>query len=301
MDHLSNYAKFNEIDTFIFDCDGVLWNVESQVINHANEFVKMLLAAGKRVFLITNNSARTRRHLLEKSHKLGFDVVEENIVSTAWLTAAYFKDVLNHKGKIYLLGGEGLEKEFQMKGLDYIGPGEASYGDIAAGHAGYLSLKLDPEVNAVVVGFDPYINYTKNVLAMSYLNDPSCLFVATNTDLVFPSDGPIKIPGTGSIVSFIAASAGREPTVVGKPSSSPKEILEAVHGKFDCERTMMVGDRLDTDILFGRNCGFKTLLVLTGAHGIADVEERAKKEETKSMVPDFYIESVGHMRDLLKN
>jgi len=59
--------------------------------------------------------------------------------------------------------------------------------------------------------------------------------------------------------------------------------------------------RLDTDILFGRNCGFKTLLVLTGAHGIADVEERAKKEETKSMVPDFYIESVGHMRDLLKN
>jgi len=49
--------------------------------------------------------------------------------------------------------------------------------------------------------------------------------------------------GTGSIVSFIAASAGREPTVVGKPSSSPKEILEAVHGKFDCERTMMVGDR----------------------------------------------------------
>lgn len=69
------------------------------------------------------------------------------------------------------------------------------YGDTAAGYTSYLETALDPDVNAVAVGFDPYINYVKVVKAASYLMKPECIYVGSNMDSYFPSKGDIRLPG----------------------------------------------------------------------------------------------------------
>jgi len=141
---------------------------------------------------------------------------------------------------------------------------------------------LDPDVAAVVCGLDMKINYTKLSKAFQYLTRvPDCHFVATNEDSTYPSSHGF-LPGAGSISAPLRYALGKDPICTGKPSSTMLDcvkakfvlfishvlveliefIVDRVH--FDPKRTIMVGDRLNTDILFGQNGGLATLLVFTG-------------------------------------
>ncbi|XP_067946969.1 glycerol-3-phosphate phosphatase-like [Watersipora subatra] len=282
------------INTVLFDCDGVLWDANGKAITGAVETLSLLRQMGKRVFFVTNNSSKTRQQYAERCKALGFQATEDEIVCTAWLLAAYFKELLNFQGKVYVIGGAAVASEFTAKAIDFIGPGEETYGATEMGYSTYLSMELDPDVNAVAVAFDPYINYVKVVKAVSYLHKTGCVFVASNMDSCFPTLGEIKLPGTGSIVNFVSTGAGREPVVVGKPNILAKNILEAAHGKFDDERTMMVGDRLNTDIAFGNHCGFKTMAVLTGVATLDDISAAKGSAEE----PTYYTSSLMNLMEL---
>lgn len=107
-----------------------------------------------------------------------------------------------------------------------------------------LNLKLDEEVGAVIVGFDEHFSYPKMLRAASYLGNPDCIFVATNTDERFPMHTKLVVPGTGSIVTAVETAAGRPAFCVGKPNSYIREMIMKEYG-VDPNRTIMIGDRYD--------------------------------------------------------
>lgn len=127
------------------------------------------------------------------------------------------------------------------------------------------------KVKAVVVGFDHHFNYTKLAKAMNYLSNPACLFVATNTDTTYPDVHHI-LPGTGTVVAAIQAATHREPILIGKPSKLSFEAIRAIYPKIEPSKTLMVGDKMQTDIAFGLACGMRTLLVETGIHTEQDAK-----------------------------
>lgn len=119
--------------------------------------------------------------------------------------------------------------------------------------------ELGPEYRCVVVGFDRKFNYIKVSKAASLLVRPDTLFIATNRDENFPHSGTNKImlPGTAVMVNAVATASGREPVVMGKPSPLMFAEVQAANPDVRPERTLMVGDRANTDILMGKNCNMQ--------------------------------------------
>merc|ERR1712025_1209960 len=107
------------------------------------------------------------------------------------------------------------------------------------------------------------------------------------------------IPGTGSMVTAVATASGRKPVILGKPSKFMFEIVKARHSEVVPERTLMIGDRANTDILLGKNCGLQTLLVGSGVHSLSETRswEQSEDEETRRMVADFYLDKLGDLLD----
>jgi len=167
----------------------------------------------------------------------------------------------------------------------------------------WSSFTLDPEVGAVVCGFDEHFSYHKLIKAASYLAKESCLFIATNCDDRFPfSNGEVVVPGTGCFVISVETAARRKALVVGKPERVMFECMNSRHA-IDATKTCMIGDRLGTDILFGNNCGLKTILVLTGISSLADVNsiKTSSNPDHKNSIPDFYMPGIEALRLPLKS
>lgn len=148
-------------------------------------------------------------------------------------------------------------------------------------------LEIDEDVGAVVVGFDRTINYYKIQYAQLAINEHDAEFIATNLDAVTHLTDAQEWAGNGSMVGAIKGCTGQEPTVVGKPSPLMIDYLEDKYG-MDRSRICMVGDRLDTDVLFGTDNGLKSVLVLSGVTS----EEKLLSPEN-SITPDYYADTIN--------
>jgi phosphoglycolate phosphatase len=214
------------IDTFLVDCDGVIWRGNT-LIDGAQEALAQLRKQGKRVFFVTNNSTKSRAQYVKKFHKLGIQASEEEIVGTAYVAAHYLTNNLGYRGKVYLVGGEGLKEEFNEAQVQYIGPGPDPILEDGYRVDDWVSLQLDPDVGAVVVGFDEHFSYRKMIKAASYINKPGCIFIGTNEDAFLPVPaGEIVVPGTGCLVTAVAMASQRSPIYVGKPHKPMFELLQ---------------------------------------------------------------------------
>lgn len=199
-------ALLADVDTLLFDCDGVLWRGETAVPG-APEALQALRAQGKRLGFITNNSSKTRQAYAEKLRRLGFGGPAEpdagpEVFGTAYCTALYLRQRLagTPAPKAYVLGSPALAAELEAVGVASVGVGpEPLRGD---GPGDWLSAPLEPGVGAVVVGFDPHFSYMKLTTALRYLQQPGCLLVGTNMDNRLPLENGLFIagpcaPGTG--------------------------------------------------------------------------------------------------------
>lgn len=289
----------NSIDTVMTDCDGVLW-LENDLIAGAEQVMNTLKAMGKRIYYVTNNSTKTREQLLVKLKKLGFNAEPSEVVGTAHLAGQYLKKHLAPQKKVYIIGSSGIADELNLAGIENFGVGPDVLPDGVDLKTDHKKLNLDPNVGAVVVGFDLHISYPKMMKAACYLSNPNTLFVATNTDESFPMGPHVTIPGTGTIVAAIKTGAQREPVVMGKPSKLMGTYLIETHG-LEPERTLMIGDRGNTDIRLGYNNGFQTLLVMTGDTSMENAIAWSKSddEEYFSRVGDYYLQSLGDFLPIL--
>uniref|UniRef100_A0A803M1H2 Phosphoglycolate phosphatase n=1 Tax=Chenopodium quinoa TaxID=63459 RepID=A0A803M1H2_CHEQI len=196
------------------------------------------------------------------------------------------------RSQVYVIGGEGIVEELHLAGFTSLGgPDDANK---------KIELKQNPffhhdkTVGAVVVGLDQYINFYKLQYATLCIREnPGCLFIATNRDAVGHMTDLQEWPGAGCMVAAVCGTTQKEPVVVGKPSTFMMDFLLK---KFnvDTSRMCMVGDRLDTDILFGQSAGCKTLLVLSGVTSLPALQDSAN-----NIVPDYYTDKVSDLLQLL--
>lgn len=273
-------------DVFIFDCDGVIWKGDS-LIDRVPQVLEKLRALGKRVFFVTNNSTKSRKGYKKKFDDLGLEVRPEEIFSSSFAAAAYLEQTrfANTGKKVYIIGETGIEEELSLIGVPYIGGPSDS--DKAPNMKPGGALEIDANVGAVVVGFDRNINYYKIQYAQLAINEAGAEFIATNLDAVTHLTDAQEWAGNGSMVGAIKGCTGKEPTLVGKPSPLMIDYMEQKFG-LDRSRIVMVGDRLDTDILFGAQNGLKTCLTLSGVTSLSKL-----LSPENQIRPDFYVTSIA--------
>lgn len=283
----------NLLDTvqmFIFDCDGVIWKGDS-LIAGAKELVTQLKNKGKQVYFITNNSTKSRASYLKKFVSLGLDNVDaEEILSSSYAAAAYLTSIhFQSKGKkVYVIGERGIEEELDRHHISYLG-GEADKDKVPDMRPGG-KVTQDPQVGAVVVGFDRYINYYKIQYAQLCLSQNSeCLFIATNLDSVTHLTDAQEWAGNGAMVGAIRGCTRKEPVVVGKPSPLLINHVIQKH-RIEPHQICMIGDRVDTDILFGKNNGLRTVLSLSGV-----TTKETLLSDNNTILPDYYIQSIADL------
>lgn len=281
-------AMLAGIKTFIFDCDGVVWRGDSLIDGVKETLDYLRKDLGKRVFFVTNNSTKSRQQYLGKFTKLGLDVEAEEIFSSSFAAAAYLEQTkfAATGKKVYIIGEEGIQKELELIGVPFVGgpDDKGKEADMSPGSA----MPHDADVGAVVVGFDRHVNYYKMQYAQLCINEnPGCLFIATNLDAVTHLTDAQEWAGNGAMVGAIKGCTGQEPIVVGKPSSLMIDYIVDKYGMAPGE-ICMVGDRMDTDIMFGKNNGLQTMLVLSGV----TTEEKLMSADAATQ-PDCYADSMA--------
>ncbi|XP_058164779.1 chronophin [Dasypus novemcinctus] len=278
----------------LFDCDGVLWNGE-RVVPGAPELLGRLARAGKAALFVSNNSRRARPELALRFARLGLAGPRAEQLFTSALCAARL--LLQRlpgppaaPGAVFVLGGEGLRAELRAAGLRLLGdPG----GDLDAGDG------AAPRVRAVLVGYDEHFSFAKLSEACGYLRDPDCLLVATDRDPWHPLSDGSRTPGTGSLAAAVEIASGRQALVAGKPNPYMFECITE-NFSLDPARTLMVGDRLETDILFGHRCGMTTVLTLTGVSRLEEAQAYLATGQ-HDLVPHYYVESIADLVEGLED
>ncbi|KAF8909755.1 p-nitrophenyl phosphatase [Gymnopilus junonius] len=291
-----DYQKLlDAYDTWLFDCDGVLWRGD-HLIDGVTEVLDILRRLNKKIVFVTNNATKSRKTYKQKFDQLGISIHVDEIYGSAYAAAVYLSTVVKipKDKKVYVIGQSGLEEELRDEGLTYIGGTDPADNTLA--QFDLSNFVLDPDVAAVVCGLDTQINYTKLSKAFQYLTrNPGCLFIATNEDSTYPTWHGL-LPGAGAVSAPLRYALGKDPICTGKPSTTMLDCVKAkVH--FDPSRTIMVGDRLNTDILFGQQGGLATLLVLTGITS----EDEIIGPNASAIIPNFFTQGLGDFRVIDKS
>jgi NagD protein len=231
-------------ECWLTDMDGVLVH-EGNALPGAKEFLDRLVERNRRFLVLTNNSIFTPRDLAARLARSGLAVPEESIWTSALATADFLATQLPG-GSAYVIGEAGLTT--------------------ALYEVGYTLTDTDPDY--VVLGETRTYSFEAITRAIRLVGE-GARFIATNPDVTGPSpEGPL--PATGSVAAMITKATGAEPYFVGKPN--PMMFRSAMNRiKAHSESTVMIGDRMDTDVVAGIEAGLETILVLTGSTRPADV------------------------------
>ncbi len=230
---------------YLMDMDGVLVRGRT-AIPGAGDFIANLNARGIPYLVITNNPIYTPRDLAFRLRTTGLEVSEEHIFTSAVATARFLQAQMPH-GKAYVIGESGLTDAIHS--------------------IGYVITDHDPDY--VVLGETHGYSFANITTALRLIN-AGARFVATNPDVSGPSEAGL-VPACGAMAALIEKATGVAPFFVGKPNPLMMRTALNYLGVHS-EDTVMIGDRMDTDIVAGINSGMETALVLTGVTQRGEVE-----------------------------
>lgn len=232
------------VSAYLMDMDGVLVR-GPQLVPGADEFIARLRQHGIPFLILTNNSLYTPRDLQVRLGRLGLHVEPDELFTSALATAQFLQRQAPG-GTAFAIGEAGLTT--------------------ALHDADYVLTDLQPEY--VVVGETTAYSYQRITQAVRLIA-AGARFLATNSDAVGPGEGGL-VPATGAVAALIAEATGVQPYFVGKPNPLMMRAALRRLGAHS-ETTVMIGDRMDTDIRAGTEAGMRTVLVLTGVTAREDV------------------------------
>ena len=241
----------SNIRALILDMDGVIWKGDAPIGDLPATFNRIRECGLKFVFA-TNNGTKTPEDYQVKLRELGVEVEPWQIVTSALGIAFMLAQKYPRGTKIFMIGEDGIRVALEEKGFEI------------------LSTEDAPQAQVFVMGIDRTINFMK-VAEATLLVRAGIPFYTTNTDKTFPTPRG-EIPGSGSWVSVITSATGVEPIIAGKPFPFLMELSLERLGTTK-EETLVVGDRLETDIAAGQSVGCPTALVLSGVSTKAQADE----------------------------
>jgi NagD protein len=232
--------------SFLIDMDGVLIHGK-KLIPGADEFINSLKAKEIKFLILTNNSIYTPIDLAHRLQVTGLDVEKNNIFTSAMATASFMK-LQKEKGNAFVIGESGL--------------------NVAIHNAGYILTPEKPDF--VVLGETFDYNFHQVTKAVQLILE-GARFLATNPDPTGPTENGIA-PACGAMAALIEKASGKSPFFLGKPN--PFMIRASLNFLgVHSENTIMIGDRMDTDILSGIQSGMETILVLSGVTNMKMVDD----------------------------
>lgn len=248
----------------ICDMDGVLYH-GNHLLPGASEFISWLQEKKLSCLFLTNSSERSPRELREKLRRLGVDIGESHFYTSAMATAAFLASQ-KPGGSAYVIGQPGLIN--------------------ALYEAGFSMNDVNPDY--VVVGETPSYTYATIKKAVRLVCNGARL-IGTNPDLTGPDESGV-IPACGALLAPIELATGKKAYFVGKPNPL---MMRTGLQRLDCKReeAVIIGDRMDTDIIAGIESGIETILVLSGVTRRADLA-------TFAYGPDLILESIGDVPEL---
>ena len=257
---------------FLFDIDGTI-AVGDTLYEGSAELLSYIERIGGKAYYITNNSTKSGKDYVKKfKESYHLTTTEDQFVTSGYMTLRFLKtnyaDAL-----IYCMGTSSYVQELRNNGLR-------------------VTEKCEPGIACVVVAYDSELSYEKLCETSKVLLTMDVPFYGTNPDLRCPIDFGF-IPDCGAMCNMLTATTDKVPTYLGKPSREVVELCLSLSG-FSREETLVVGDRLYTDIACGINGGVDTCVFFTG---------EAKKEDLKDTPykPDFAFETVNDLFQFLNN
>ena len=249
---------------YLFDMNGTLY-LGDQLFSFTIDLLKKIKETGGMYMFMTNNSSKSVAAYIEKLAKLGIEATEEEFITSSQATAYYLKN--NHPtATLYVCGTESLKTELRSKGFT-------------------ITENLD-EVECIVMGFDTELNFKKLHDVSFMLCTRELPYVATNPDYVCPTEFG-SVPDCGSVCDMIFNATGKRPVVIGKPEALMPQLAMAKTG-YGKDQTVVIGDRIYTDIKSGINAGTVTMLVMSGETTKEILDASPEK-------PDFVLEDAGEI------
>ena len=267
--------NFKDIRLFLFDMDGTIY-LGYDLFPFTKELLQTIREQGKHYLFMTNNSSMNVSAYVEKMKKLGIDATEDDFITSSQVTAMYLSANYSEK-KMYASGTRSFVEEMKTS-------------------SAVITEEYSDDIDGVVMGYDTELTFKKLWNISKILTEKDVPYIAANPDLVCPTEFGY-VPDCGSVSEMIFNATGKRPYFIGKPRPEmPLFAIERMKKLDPCislDTTLVIGDRLYTDIACGLNAGAHTLLVFSGE----TTPDQAEKSPYKA---EFQMRDCGELLRLLK-